>query len=86
MLAFIWAKEKDLVYALGLHIWLKVIFKPMYADYSLAGRAISFVMRLIILAVDLIFVSLWNIGLVLIMSVWLFLPPIVLGGILFNLN
>ncbi len=85
ILFFIWQKELDIFYSLGLNVWLKVMFKPMYADYSFGGRVISFFMRIVILIVDLLFVLLWNIGLVIILLVWLFLPPIALAGVLFNL-
>lgn len=43
----------------GLGPWLKSMFTPMYADYSLAGRAISFVARIIILVFRLAQFILW---------------------------
>jgi hypothetical protein len=85
VLIFIQEKEKDIFYALGLHIWLKVLFKPMYADYSFSGRLISFFMRIIILSVDLVVVMIWSAFLILILLVWLFLPVFALGSIWYNL-
>ncbi len=43
----------------GLGPWMRSMFTPMYADYSLAGRAISFVARIIILAFRLVQFILW---------------------------
>ena len=40
---------KNLNKRLGMWIWIKHIFVPMYAEYNFWGRIISFFMRLIIL-------------------------------------
>ncbi|MEW6610922.1 MAG: hypothetical protein AB1352_04860 [Patescibacteria group bacterium] len=58
----------------GLGPWLKSMFTPMYADYSLAGRAISFVARVIILAFRLLQFSLWVVFYVVGVALYLGLP------------
>lgn len=44
---------------LALGPWLRATFIPMYGDYSAAGRAISFVMRIVILAYRLAVFCFW---------------------------
>lgn len=50
-------RDEWIVLALGP--WLRSMFTPMYADYSFAGRAISFVFRIIILGFRLVKFSIW---------------------------
>lgn len=50
-------KDEWIILALGP--WLNSMFIPMYADYSLAGRAISFVFRILILGWRLLKFSIW---------------------------
>lgn len=58
----------------GLGPWFKSMFTPMYADYSLAGRAISFVARIIILAFRLVQFILWVVLYIAVCAVYLGLP------------
>jgi len=44
---------------LALTLWLRSMFTPMYADYSFAGRAISFVFRVLILGWRLMKFFIW---------------------------
>ncbi len=60
--------------SLGLMVWVRNIFVPMYGQNELAGRLISFVMRVVqILARGLMMLFWVVIGLVL-MVIWLTLP------------
>lgn len=60
--------------ALGLGLWLKSMFKPMYADKSFTGRAISLVMRIIILVWKLLWMLLWTLIVILVLLLWIIAP------------
>ncbi|HAO81127.1 MAG: hypothetical protein UV57_C0017G0005 [Parcubacteria group bacterium GW2011_GWD2_43_10] len=62
----------------SLGIFAKYLFKPMYQDYTLQGRAISFFMRLFLLiikSIRLVLSALWYLTLVV---AWLLLFPLAL--------
>ena len=61
--------------ALALGIWLKNMFTPMYADRSLGGRAISFVMRIIILIWKLAWFLIWTVIVLALLVIWLGVLP-----------
>jgi len=63
--------------SLALGLWLKSMFKPMYADRSVLGRAISIVMRIIILAWKLIWFMLWTVIVIIAVLIWLIAPVVV---------
>jgi len=71
--------------SLGFSIWVKNIFVPMYGQRDIAGRVISFVMRL----VQIIFrglVLLFWLGLVLLsLLAWLAFPILLVLAIAFQL-
>ncbi|OGL88782.1 hypothetical protein A3I42_03235 [Candidatus Uhrbacteria bacterium RIFCSPLOWO2_02_FULL_49_11] len=58
----------------GLGPWLKSMFTPMYADYSLAGRAISFVARIIILTFRFVQFFLWLVLYMVALALYIALP------------
>ncbi len=68
--------------ALALLVWLKNIFRPMYAQYDWQGMLISFFMRLI----QIIFRSLiwlfWLILVLVVIAFWLLLPPFIAAEII----
>jgi len=68
-------QSQDMIRALGLKIWLKSIFKPMFGDYTKEGRIISFFMRIIILIFRLMAFAVWMIVLSILLLIWLSLPP-----------
>lgn len=71
---------------LGLTIWIKNIFVPMYGDYSREGRIISFFMRLvIIIGRSFLFIG-WLVFSLICFIIWLILPLFIVYQILFNLN
>lgn len=59
--------------ALGL--FARYLFKPMYQDYSLTGRLLSFVMRLILIVIKLVRLGLSLLWYGLIVTAWLLLLP-----------
>ncbi len=63
--------------ALGLGLWLKSMFKPMYADKSFTGRAISLVMRFIILWWKLLWMAIWLVIIIILLLLWVAAPIIV---------
>ncbi len=73
-------------YSLGLGLWLKSMFKPMYADKSFTGRAISLVMRIIILFWKLFWMLLWLLIILCLLFVWLLIPPAVVYMIVYQLS
>lgn len=69
---------------LGLRMWLKNLFKPMYGQYDWQGRIISFFMRLVVLVYKLIKFILWIFILFIILFVWVLLLPFSLYQIIFQ--
>jgi len=71
---------------LGLSVWVKNIFKPMYGQYDWQGRLISFVMRLVQIIFRSIIFVLWIIVAFVGFIVWLVLPLAIIYEILLNLG
>lgn len=59
---------------LGLHIWLKNIFTPMFGQYDLEGRLISFFVRLIQIIVRFFLLLFWTAVLLILLVAWIILP------------
>ncbi|MBN2884531.1 hypothetical protein JXE04_01250 [Patescibacteria group bacterium] len=63
---------------LGLWVWIKNLFIPMYGQYDFTGRIISFFVRLVqIIFRGLVMIFWIVIGLIL-MLIWLALPPAII--------
>ena len=71
--------------SLSLKIWLKNLFVPMYGQYDLAGRIISFVLRIVVLFYRLVLFVIWVFVLLAMLCVWLFGPLVILWYIVFQL-
>jgi hypothetical protein len=71
---------------LGLSVWLKNIFKPMYGQYDWQGRLVSFVMRLAQIFFRSILLVFWIIFSVIIFLFWLVLPAFIIFQIILNLG
>ncbi|MBI4133530.1 hypothetical protein HY478_02865 [Candidatus Uhrbacteria bacterium] len=69
---------------LGLRLWVKTLGKPMYGQYDIAGKIISFFMRLAVLFVRFIAFAVYFIFTVLAACAWLIIPVIVIWQILRN--
>lgn len=67
----------------GPGVWLKNLFVPMFGQNDRTGRIISFFVRLLQLIVRGAFFLLWIILILMLFFVWIFLPLIALGGIIF---
>lgn len=62
---------------IGIGIWTRALFKPMYGERSWQGRIVSFVMRLIVLVWDVgIYVILLAFLLIFVIA-WILMPPLV---------
>lgn len=75
--SFVGRQIKQEALNLSLALWLKNMFTPMYSDYTLSGRLVSFFMRAIVLIYRLVVLSLWSVLLIGLLLVWLVLPILV---------
>ncbi|NMB48422.1 hypothetical protein GYA13_03170 [Candidatus Kuenenbacteria bacterium] len=73
-LLFCGRQIKEAWRALALGIWLYNMFTPMYGDRSILGRAISFVVRLVVLAWRLVWMLLWLAIIIGLLIIWLVAP------------
>lgn len=64
-------------YSLGLGIQFRNMFRPMYADYSIAGRIISFFMRLVMLIYRLIEMLFYFIFYAIFLLFWVVMPIVI---------
>jgi hypothetical protein len=71
---------------LGLKIWVANLFRPMFGQYDLAGKIISFFIRLIQIIARSILMLLWIILMIALFFVWLIFPPFVIYQIIINLG
>lgn len=71
--------------ALALLVWLKNIGKPMYGQEDWAGKIISFFVRLIQIIARSVIMLFWLIIAFVVFILWLFLPVVALGEIIFQL-
>ncbi len=72
--------------ALGLGIWLKNTFVPMYGDRSFIGRLISFFMRIVILIWRLVWFLLWSLIVLVVFLAWVLGPIFVVIMVLRHLK
>ena len=70
--------------SLGVTIWLKNIFKPMFGQYDWQGRIISFLMRVFQIIFRFILLLFWIIFSVVIFLFWIGLPLFIMFQVLFN--
>ena len=70
---------------LGLFVWIRNIFKPMYAQSDFAGIAISFFMRVIQIIVRGIAMVFWLSIALAGLLFWLALPLVTVSEIIFQL-
>ena len=59
---------------LGVMIWIKNISTPMFGQYDIEGRLISFFVRLVQIIARLILLLVWTIIMFLFFLAWLLLP------------
>jgi hypothetical protein len=66
---------------LGLLTWIKNLFVPMFHDYTIIGRGLSFVMRLIIIFIRTINLLVKFLFKIVLLVLWFALPVIVVLGL-----
>lgn len=71
---------------LGVMIWFRNLFVPMYGSYDMAGRLISFVVRSAQIFVRSLFLSVYTVGLLLIFVFYLALPVVSLSQLAWQLS
>ncbi|NCB20558.1 MAG: hypothetical protein EOM88_01360 [Clostridia bacterium] len=81
---FLFLQEEQKI--LGVSVWLQNIFVPMYGQYDLAGRAISFFVRLFQIIVRSIVLFIWALISLASVIVWLALPFLLLFTIVYQLS
>jgi len=62
---------------LGILVWLKNIFTPMFGQYDIEGRIISFFVRLVQIIARSILFFIWSILILILFLAWLVLPIII---------
>jgi len=70
--------------ALALFVWVKNIFRPMYAQYDWQGMLISFFMRLVQIIYRSVIMLLWLAVALAIIIFWLLFPILVIYEIIFQ--
>jgi hypothetical protein len=68
--------------ALGLRFWLRTLGKPMYGQRDIAGKIISFFMRLFVLFFRFIAFVLFVTWLLVLLVLWLIVPPLIIWQLL----
>jgi hypothetical protein len=71
--------------ALALLVWLKNIFRPMYAQYDWQGMLISFFMRLVQIIFRSLIMLFWLILSFAVVIFWILFPVFVIYEIIFQL-
>lgn len=69
----------------GVDVWAKYLFVPMYGDTSLAGRAISFPVRLVVLLGKSLAVAAWLVIAFALAAIYLVILPIAIIGLFSHL-
>ncbi len=72
--------------SLGFSIWLKNIFVPMYGQYDIAGRVISFFIRFIQIIARGAMLVIWLLILITLALLWLTFPLFLLIALFFQIN
>jgi hypothetical protein len=72
--------------SLGFSIWVKNIFVPMYGQYDIAGRIISFVIRVLQIIFRGILLIFWLLVLIAGAVAWLVLPLFLVIALFFQIS
>ncbi|MFA6534525.1 MAG: hypothetical protein WCT37_05155 [Patescibacteria group bacterium] len=71
-----WQSLRDFEGEVGLTVWIVNWFKPMYGESDLVGKAISFVMRTVMIVFKAWQIALYFFCQVAVVAIWLLLPPV----------
>ncbi|MFA5030471.1 MAG: hypothetical protein WC495_02710 [Patescibacteria group bacterium] len=85
VIQFILEHASRMAQTLSLRIWVKNLFVPMYAQYDIAGRIISFVLRIVVLFYRFVKFVIWLAILLALLGLWLFGPLAVLYYVLYQI-
>jgi len=85
VIQFILEHASRMAQTLSLKIWVKNLFVPMYAQYDIAGRVISFVLRVVVLFYRFVKFIIWLAILLTLLGLWLFGPLVVLYYVLYQI-
>src|SRR3989338_9000983 len=77
---------RDANESLGATLWAKNILQPMFAQYDLSGRIISFFMRLFQIIIRFLALAVWGVILFSLVIIWALLPPFVLSQIIYQMR
>ena len=69
-------------HALGLGIQISNLFRPMYADYTIAGRLISFFMRIVLLVFRILEMLVFLIWYAIALLLWVISPIAIIVNLL----
>ncbi len=67
---------------LGLRLWVRTLGKPMYGQHDIAGKIISFFMRLVVLFARFIAFVFYTLFIVALAILWLAIPIFVIWQII----
>lgn len=70
---------------LGVDIWLKNLFVPMYGSYDIAGRLISFVVRSAQVFARSLFLGVYALGVLILFLLYLALPVVSVSQLAYQL-
>ena len=76
---------RDQEESLGLFVWAKNIFVPMYGQHDLGGRVISFFVRLVQIIVRSFIMLIWLAVLLAVVIIWLVFPLLIVMAMVFQL-
>lgn len=68
----------------GLGVWIKNLFVPMYGETAISGRLISFFIRLFMVVVRSIGVLAWSVLVALLFAAYLIVLPAAVIGLLYH--
>ena len=83
-LMFLVAEVRDQEQRLGVHIWVRNIFTPMFGQYDWEGRIISFFMRFVQIIIRSIVLVIWTVLVSIFVVIWLMLPIIIVYELYIN--
>lgn len=66
---------------LGIGFWIHTLGRPMYGQYDIAGKIISFLMRIAVLIFRIILFVFYCLWLLILLALWILVPPIVIWQI-----
>lgn len=82
---YFWRNVQNLANHLALKIMIKNLFRPMFAQYDKSGRAISFVMRIILLLSRFVVFVILSFIYLLILLAWIILPLLIVWQLFKNI-